>query len=175
MNKYLVVVDMQNDFTYGALKNEAAIAIIPEVEKKIREFDGPVIFTYDTHQENYMETQEGKKLPVPHCIEGTDGWQLVEPLNKLQKSKNCVTFKKNTFGSTELAAYLTKEHQKQPIDEIEFVGVCTDICVISNVLLTKANLPEVKLSVAASCCAGVTEKSHETALDAMRACQINVY
>jgi nicotinamidase-related amidase len=175
MNNFLVVVDMQNDFTYGALHNEEAIAIIPGVEEKIRAFDGNVIFTYDTHQENYMETQEGKNLPVPHCIEGTDGWQLVEPLEKLRKNGKCVTFKKNTFGSTALAAYLAEENAKKPIDEITFIGICTDICVISNVLLTKAHLPEVKLSVDASCCAGVTPQSHRTALDAMKACQVNVY
>jgi nicotinamidase-related amidase len=174
MNRYLVVVDMQNDFTYGALRNEEAIAIIPGVEKKIREFDGNVIFTYDTHQKNYMETQEGRNLPVPHCIEGTDGWQLVEPLEKLQKTGKYVIFKKNTFGSTDLAAYLVEENQKKPIDEIEFIGICTDICVISNVLLTKAHLPEVKLSVDASCCAGVTPESHRTALDAMKACQVEI-
>lgn len=175
MNKYLVVVDMQNDFTYGALSNDAAIAIIPKVEKKIREFDGTVVFTYDTHFDNYMETQEGRNLPVLHCIEGTDGWKLVEPLEKLRESGNYTCFRKNTFGSVDLAKYLVGENEKKPIDEIEFVGICTDICVISNVLLTKANLPEVKLSVDASCCAGVTPQSHQTALDAMKACQVNVY
>jgi nicotinamidase-related amidase len=174
MNNYLVVVDMQKDFTYGALYNEDAIAVIPAVEKKIREFDGSVVFTFDTHPKNYMDTQEGRNLPVPHCIEGTDGWQLVEPLEKLRKTGNCVSFKKNTFGSTALGAYLKEENEKQPIDAIVFVGICTDICVISNVLLTKAYLPEVKLSVDASCCAGVTPQSHRTALEAMKACQVEI-
>lgn len=174
-NKYLIVVDMQEDFTYGALRNETAIAIIPNVEKKIRAFDGTVIFTLDTHPENYMETQEGKNLPVAHCIEGTDGWKLVAPLQALQEERGYEMITKPTFGSTALGAALLTADRLHPIDEIEFVGICTDICVISNVLLTKAYLPEVKLSVDSSCCAGVTVESHNTALEAMKACQVRIY
>lgn len=174
MNRFLVVVDMQNDFTYGSLRNEEAIAVIPEVEKKIRGFDGTVVFTYDTHFENYMQTQEGKNLPVPHCIEGTDGWELVEPLEKLRRDNGYTCFKKHTFGSRSLAEYLAEENLKAPIEEIVFVGICTDICVISNAILTKAYLPEVRLVVDAACCAGVTVQSHHTALAAMRACQIEI-
>lgn len=174
MNKFLVVVDMQKDFTYGVLRNEEAIAIIPRVEEKVKNFDGTVVFTYDTHFDNYMETQEGKNLPVPHCIEGTDGWKLVEPLEAYKDANHCTFFKKVTFGSVDLAKFLAEENAKSPIDEIEFIGVCTDICVISNVMVVKASLPEVKLSVDASCCAGVTPESHQNALDAMKACQISI-
>ncbi len=168
--KYLIVVDMQVDFVNGALGTAEASAIVPAVEKRIRGFDGKVIFTRDTHQENYLSTQEGRNLPVPHCIENTDGWQIIPELKPLCTD----VIDKPTFGSTELAAYLKAEHEKQPIDSITLIGLCTDICVISNALLIKAALPEVEIIVDAACCAGVTPASHDNALAAMKMCQIKV-
>ncbi len=174
MRRILIVVDMQHDFTYGALCNEDAIAVIPKVAAKIAEYDGEVIFTYDTHGENYMETQEGKKLPVPHCIEGSAGWELVPEVDTLRKQKNAKSYKKETFGCLQLAQDIGKLHAEQAIDEIEFVGICTDICVISNAMLVKAAVPDVTIKVDAACCAGVTKESHETALKAMAGCQIEI-
>ena len=171
MEKILICIDMQNDFVDGVLGTREAQAILPAVIEKIRNHNGPVIFTRDTHQENYMETQEGHKLPVPHCIEGTDGWQLVPALEQLRCELQAPCIDKPTFGSVELAQALVEENAKQPI-EVEFVGLCTDICVISNALLAKAALPEVTISVDPACCAGVTPEAHEAALATMRSCQI---
>lgn len=167
----LVVVDMQNDFIDGALGTPEAQAIVPHVVEKIESFDGRVIATRDTHRENYLETAEGRQLPVRHCIQGTDGWQLHPEIAALVSRQ---PIDKPTFGSVELAAHLARCHAETPIDSIELVGLCTDICVISNALLFKAFLPEVPISVDASCCAGVTPESHETALKAMQMCQIAV-
>ncbi len=172
MKKILVVVDMQHDFTYGALKNEDAIGIIPLVKEKIESFDGDVIFTLDTHTSDYLNTQEGKKLPVIHCVENTDGWELVDELRPLADGKTVI--KKPTFGSIALAEMLASLNETEPIDEITLVGICTDICVISNAMLIKAALPEVTLKVDSKCCAGVTKQSHGTALAAMASCQIEV-
>ena len=172
--KALIVVDMQNDFIDGALGTTEACAIVPAVEQKVREFDGPVLFTRDTHPENYLDTQEGRNLPVVHCIKGSFGWEICPTLDILCKEGNCPVFDKPTFGSTELAAYLAKLAGEQPLEEIELCGVCTDICVISNALLIKASLPEVSICVDASCCAGVTPSSHANALAAMKMCQILV-
>lgn len=172
--KYLVVIDMQKDFTYGALKNESAISIIPNVVKKVRDFPGKVIFTYDTHQENYLDTQEGKMLPVSHCIKGTEGWELVDELQVQMQELQALTFEKPAFGSVKLAEKMAEIHAAEGIEEVILVGICTDICVISNAMLLKAFLPEVPIVVDASCCAGVTPESHQTALDAMKACQIQV-
>lgn len=174
MNKILVVVDMQNDFTYGALRNEDAIAIIPEVVAHVNAFDGEIIFTRDTHGEDYMQTQEGRKLPVPHCIKGSEGWEIVPELDKIRVEKGCKVYDKPTFGCVELAADITKMHAQNPIDEVEFIGVCTDICVISNAMLVKAAIPDVTIKVTASCCAGVTKESHDTALRAMAGCQMEI-
>ena len=172
MQKILIVVDMQNDFIDGALGTSEALAILPKVQKKIESFDGKIIFTRDTHTEDYMNTAEGKNLPVPHCIKDTAGWQIADSL--LPYAKNALIIDKPTFGSIALAEYLTKENAENPIEEITLVGLCTDICVISNAMLTKATLPEVPLFVDASCCAGVTPESHERALAAMQVCQIRV-
>ena len=174
MGKKLIVVDMQNDFTYGALKNEMAVGVIKNVVNKINAFDGEVIFTYDTHQADYLETSEGKKLPVTHCVEGTEGWNLVYELEELKIRNNSRCFNKPTFGSVVLAETLRKENETEKIDEIELVGVCTDICVISNAMLLKAFMPEVAIKVDGTCCAGVTAESHENALKAMESCQIEV-
>lgn len=172
--KKLIVVDMQKDFTYMALKNPMAVAVIDKIVRKIEDFDGEIIFTYDTHQENYLETAEGKKLPVVHCIEGSEGWQLVDELEEIYRENRNRCFKKPSFGSVDLAETLSRENEDEGIDEIELVGVCTDICVISNAMLLKAFLPEVPIKVDAQCCAGVTAESHEIALKAMENCQIEV-
>ena len=169
MKNVLIVVDMQKDFIDGALGTPEAVAIVPNVEKKIREFQGEVIFTRDTHEENYMETQEGKNLPVPHCIRGTEGWEIDASLQKYVTGK-CID--KPTFGSVELGAFLKELDEKEPIETITLIGLCTDICVISNAMIAKATLPEVKVVIDSACCAGVTPQSHSNALEAMKMCQI---
>lgn len=172
--RYLIVVDMQNDFVTGALGTPEAVAIVDGAAAKARSFDGEVLFTLDTHDESYAETQEGKLLPVPHCERGTWGWELVEPLEAVRRERSARTFKKGAFGSPELAQELAAEHAADPIESIELIGICTDICVVSNALLLKAFLPEVPVSVDASCCAGVTPEAHEAALATMRSCQVLV-
>lgn len=171
MQKILVVVDMQNDFIDGALGTKEAIAIVDNVKKKIENFDGTVLFTRDTHSDNYMETQEGKNLPVPHCIKGTEGWQIRAELETLRKTE---AIDKVTFGSSELSKILVDLNDKEEIESITFVGLCTDICVISNVMIAKAFLPEVPVIVDANCCAGVSVETHENALCAMEVCQVKV-
>lgn len=165
--KLLLVVDMQNDFIDGALGTPEAQAIVPYVKERINSFDGKVIFIRDTHFENYLETAEGKKLPVPHCIKGTHGWQIRE---ELCPPEGYLAVDKRTFGSRELCELLAKE----PPESITLLGLCTDICVISNALLLKAFFPEIPIAVDARGCAGVTPRSHETALSAMAACQIDI-
>lgn len=166
--KVLVVVDMQNDFIDGAFGTKEAVAIVPNVAEKIKNFDGKIVFTRDTHEENYMDTQEGKNLPVPHCIWGTEGWKIREELEELRTEE---AIDKPTFGSTKLGELL--KHEKD-VESITLIGLCTDICVISNALLLKAYLPEVPIIVDASCCAGVTPESHKNALEAMKVCQIHI-
>ena len=173
MKKLLLVIDMQNDFIDGALGTKEAQSILPAVIERVRSFDGDLIFTRDTHFDDYMETQEGKNLPVPHCIKGTPGWELAPELEKLRQERNAPVFDKLTFGCKELPAYL-EEHYPEGLGSAEFIGVCTDICVISNALLIKAFCPELPVSVDASCCAGVSPESHENALKAMEMCQIDV-
>ena len=167
----LLVIDMQNDFIDGALGTPEAQAIVPAVKKRIEEFDGTVYFTRDTHDSWYPETQEGQKLPVPHCIRGTAGWQIRPELDALRKT---APVNKETFGSTDLAAELVQLDEDEEIGSITLIGLCTDICVISNALTIKAFLPEIPMYVDAACCAGVTPESHENALKAMEACQITV-
>ena len=167
MKKVLLVIDMQNDFIDGALGTPEAQAIVENVKKKIENFDGEVWYTRDTHPENYMETREGKHLPVPHCIKGTAGWQITEALSGLDCHR---IIDKPTFGSTELQNLLVE----QGAEDITLVGLCTDICVISNAMLAKAALPEAEITVDAACCAGVTPESHLRALAAMQMCQIKV-
>ena len=174
MGKILIVIDMQNDFVTGALGSEEAKKIVPTVVEKVKNYDGDVIFTRDTHGEDYMQTQEGKNLPVPHCIKGTDGWQIIPELLTLQQEKNCKVFDKPTFGSTELAEYIKNEYENRNAEEVELIGVCTDICVVSNAMLIKANAPELQVSVTAGCCAGVTPKKHDAALETMQSCQIKI-
>ena len=171
MQKILVVVDMQNDFIDGALGTSEAQAIVPLVKEKIEKFDGKVIFTRDTHFDNYMQTQEGKNLPVPHCIKDTEGWEIRAELEALRTRP---AIDKPTFGSVALGELLVEENMQEPIESITFVGLCTDICVISNAMIAKAFLPEVPLIVDAACCAGVTLQSHRNALEAMKVCQIAI-
>ena len=166
--KYLIVVDMQVDFITGSLGSALATAIVPNVVEKVKDFDGKVIFTRDTHFEDYMDTQEGKKLPVPHCIKGSDGWQICDELKPYAET----VVDKLTFGSIELPRLL--ESFGEPIEKIELCGLCTDICVISNAMVLKAAFPEVPIAVDAACSAGVSVDSHNTALDAMRAVQIEI-
>ena len=173
MKNILVVVDIQNDFVDGALGTPEAQAIIERAAEKIKNFDGEIFVTYDTHYENYMETLEGKKLPVPHCIKGTGGWQLNPKVADALDGKNYKTVEKLTFGSVELPD-LVKETIGDQTAEITLIGLCTDICVVSTALLLKANLLDVEIFVDAQCCAGVTPQSHNAALDTMRCCQINV-
>ena len=170
MKKILVVVDMQNDFIDGALGTAEAVAIVPKVAEKIKNFDGTVIYTRDTHEENYMETQEGKNLPVPHCIRGTEGWQI---RTELQQA-GAEVVDKPTFGSRILAEKLVEMNREEAIESITLIGLCTDICVISNAFVIKAFLPETPIFVDAACCAGVTPESHARALEAMKVCQIAV-
>ena len=168
MKKILVVVDMQNDFIDGALGTPEAVAIVPYVKEKIESFDGEVLFTRDTHAENYMDTQEGRNLPVPHCIKGTAGWEIRAELDALRRTE---AIDKLTFGSRDLVDVLAREGE---IESITFVGLCTDICVISNAMVVKAFYPEIPLIVDARGCAGVTPERHARALEAMKMCQIKV-
>ena len=173
MERLLIVVDMQKDFVDGALGTAEAVKIVPNVVEKIKSFDGEIIVTYDTHFENYFDTSEGKNLPVPHCIKGTDGWTLDKDVQKALNGKKYTEIEKPTFGSIKLPEII-KDMAGDDEFTIELVGLCTDICVVSNALLLKANFPEVRISVDSSCCAGVTVDSHNAALQTMKMCQIEV-
>lgn len=173
MKRILVVVDMQNDFVDGALGTKEAVGIVENVVDKIGNFDGKIFATLDTHQNNYMETSEGKKLPVPHCIRMTYGWLLNEEVRKALDNKDYKIIEKKTFGSTRLVDEICGIKGEDDM-EIEFVGLCTDICVVSNALLLKAYFPEARMTVDAGCCAGVTPESHKAALETMKMCQIDV-
>jgi Amidases related to nicotinamidase len=174
MSRILVVIDMQNDFINGALGTEEAVKIVPKVVNKINNFDGEVIYTRDTHQECYLNTQEGHNLPVKHCIEYTEGWKLQQEIDALRIKKQSKIFDKVTFGSKELVVNLAALSLSNTIEEIVLVGLCTDICVISNALTLKTFLPEVLITVDEDCCAGVTVESHKNALNAMKMCHINI-
>ncbi|MDU2932130.1 MAG: isochorismatase family cysteine hydrolase [Veillonella sp.] len=163
MQKVLVVIDMQNDFVDGALGSTQAQMIVDNVRKKIESFDGPIIFTRDTHGIDYLERQEGKMLPVPHCVKNTEGWHIVPGLIEAADKPN--------FGSLELLSRLEGMNSVNPIESITLVGLCTDICVVSNAIILKAGLPEIPVYVDSSCCAGVTEESHQAALTTMKMCQ----
>lgn len=174
MKNFLVVVDMQKDFVDGTLGSEQAAAIVPNAVKKIENFTGDIFVTFDTHFDDYLETAEGKKLPVKHCIIDTEGWQLNDDILKALAGRVFVPVHKLTFGSVQLAVLLAEAAQGEDFS-VELIGLCTDICVVSNALLLKAFFPEARISVDASCCAGVTKELHEAALDTMRSCQIDVY
>lgn len=166
--KILVVVDMQKDFIDGALGSAEAVAIVPAVKALIEGFEGKVYFTRDTHFDNYMQTEEGKHLPVPHCIKDTEGWTIHPDLDALRTT---TPIDKLTFGSRELIELLADETD---VESITLCGLCTDICVISNALLIKAFYPEIPLFVVESACAGVTPESHQNALAAMKMCQVEI-
>ena len=182
--KALIIVDMQNDFIDGTLGTPEAQAIVPNVVNKMKEHqytDTIILFTKDTHHDWYLETSEGKKLPVPHCIIGTPGWSIAKPIASEFKADGYMTYSsetvingrvlKPTFGSYDLLNILV---DIDDLDEIELCGVCTDICVISNAIIIKNALPDVKVTVDASCCAGVTPEKHAAALEVMKSCQIDV-
>jgi nicotinamidase-related amidase len=165
---------MQNDFINGALGTKEAVGIVDNVVDKIQNYDGKIIATLDTHYRNYMETSEGQKLPVPHCIKMTNGWLLNEKVLNALSDKDYETLEKSTFASTILITDICRIEDNNDDIEIELVGLCTDICVVSNALLLKAYFPEVKITVDASCCAGVTPESHNAALTTMKMCQIDI-
>ncbi len=173
MRNILIVVDMQNDFVDGALGTKEAISIIQNVVDKIEHFDGDIIVTYDTHGENYLQTSEGEKLPVEHCIKGTEGFELNSDILSALGKKSFTKVEKPTFGSVDLPEII-KNLAGDENFTLELVGLCTDICVVSNALLLKAHFPETDITVDASCCAGVTPGSHASALLTMKMCQINV-
>jgi nicotinamidase-related amidase len=173
MKRILVVVDIQKDFVDGSLGTSEAVAMVPNAAKKIKEFDGEIFVTYDTHFGNYMETAEGRKLPVPHCIKGTEGWELDRNIAKSLEGKDFTKVKKLTFGSTELPELIRNAVGDEDFG-ITLIGLCTDICVVSNALILKANFPEKDIYVDSRCCAGVTCESHNAALVTMKMCQINV-
>jgi len=174
--KVLVIVDVQNDFVSGALGTKEAKAIIEPLVNKIKSFDGIVLLTKDTHEKNYLSTQEGQKLPVEHCIRGTSGWEIHPRVMEAieEKGLDYKIFEKGTFGSMKLGEYIAKLHDTEKIEQMEFVGICTDICVVSNALIVKAMLPEVPIRVDAACCAGVTPETHKAALITMKSCQIEI-
>ena len=174
--KVLAVIDMQNDFIDGPLGTKEAQAIVPGVAEYIRGFDGKVIATRDTHGEDYLDSAEGQKLPVVHCVKGTKGWELRPEIREALDGKpGSMVIDKPTFGSVELGEYVKGlDETAETVEEITLIGLCTDICVISNALLLKAYLPEVPIRVVSSCCAGVTLQTHEQALEAMKMCQIGI-
>jgi nicotinamidase-related amidase len=180
--KVLIVVDMQNDFINGTLGTPEAQAIVPNVVNYIKCCDienTTIIFTKDTHEENYINTLEGKNLPVPHCIHGTNGWRInFDVMNAFMLLNDSLDdnymIEKPTFGSLDLIKILTNLNAKEKIEEITLMGLCTGICVMSNAILCKATLPEVPVNVVADCCACVTPRSHQVALEAMEMCQINI-
>ena len=173
MKNILVVVDMQKDFVDGALGTPEAVAVVPAVCEKIRAFDGDVIVTYDTHAADYLHTAEGAKLPVPHCIKDTDGWQLDASVAAALAEKAYRTVEKPTFGSTTLPALVAAIAGDEDFS-VTLIGLCTDICVVSNALLLKAHFPERSIAVDAACCAGVTPASHAAALQTMGMCQTDI-
>lgn len=173
MKHFLIVVDMQKDFVDGALGTKEAADIVSNVAKKIRGFDGEIFVTLDTHSDHYMETAEGRKLPVPHCIKGTEGWQLDKTVAKALSERSYTPVEKITFGSVELPKLIGRAAGEEDFT-VELIGLCTDICVVSNALLLKAHFPEQKITVDAACCAGVTPEAHKAALATMASCQIDV-
>lgn len=173
MKHFLIVVDMQKDFVDGALGTKEAQAIVPAAAAKIRGFEGDVFVTFDTHFDNYMETAEGQKLPVPHCIRETDGWQLNAEIAAALAGRPYTPVEKVTFGSVDLPNLIAIAADDEPFT-VELIGLCTDICVVSNALLLKARFPEMPIAVDAACCAGVTPATHDAALATMRCCQIDV-
>ena len=170
-NKILIVVDVQNDFVTGALGSEEAKSIVPNVVQKMKSYkDDVLVFTRDTHYEGYLDTEEGKNLPVPHCIFHTDGWQVVDEVVDAHHGRFCHIIDKETFGSVNVAHAIRAYRPA----EIELVGLCTDICVVSNALLLKAFYPDARIYVDASCCAGTSPEAHDAAIRTMESCQVHI-
>ena len=167
MQRVLVVIDMQNDFITGNLKNADAEAIIPSLVQTIETFDGAVLATRDTHEEDYLSTAEGKKLPVPHCIKGTNGWQIQKDIAQALAKRNAVILDKPTFGNLDWRVL-------NDVDEIVLTGTCTDICVVSNALILKATYPDATVRVVKDLCAGTSKENHESALAVMACCQVEI-
>lgn len=173
--KLLLVIDMQKDFIDGALGTAEAVEIVDDVVYEMNEWDGPILLTRDTHQEDYLTTQEGRRLPVVHCVEGTEGWALNTKIQEVVDAKGLAVLNKPTFGSLELPDFIRANVENaDELEEIELIGLCTDICVISNASICKAAFPETDVKVKASCCAGVSPETHQNALDAMSVCQIDI-
>lgn len=172
--KYLVIIDVQNDFVSGSLGTAEAVSMLPRLLQKAEDFEGGIIMTKDTHGEDYLQTQEGRNLPVPHCITGTSGWEFPDELEKLRKKKQAKVYEKSCFGSWELAEDIGRLYAEGRLESVELTSLCTDICVVSNALMIKAAAPELTVYVDASCCAGVTPEKHEAALEVMRSCQVIV-
>lgn len=172
MQDILIVVDMQNDFVSGALGTREAQAVLPHVVERVKGFHGKLVFTRDTHSPDYLTTQEGTMLPIAHCIKDTEGWQLAGELAALSKGQDIID--KPAFGSLALAEHIQALHAQDPIRRITLIGLCTDICVLSNALILKAALPGVPVHVDAACCAGASPEGHQTALKALLPCQVVV-
>ena len=170
--KYLLVVDVQNDFVTGSLGSEDAQAVLDNICNKVENFDGVVLFTRDTHKKDYLETQEGKYLPIEHCIEGTEGWELIDRLKNYARLHESVIYDKPSFGNIYMASDIKSLSKLNNIESIELIGLDTDICVISNALIIKASVPELPVYVDPSCCAGSTRERHDEAIDIMKSCQI---
>lgn len=173
MKNILIVVDMQNDFVDGALGTLEAQGIIDNCVRKINSFDGDIIVTYDTHNSDYLDTNEGRNLPIVHCVKGTRGWELNSKIQKALNNKSYEIIEKNTFGAKKLPLFLKENYDTDNI-EVEFIGLCTDICVISNALLIKAFFPEIEIFADESCMAGVTVEKHKAAIETMKSCQIKI-
>ena len=173
MKHFLIVVDMQKDFVDGALGTPEAVAIVPAVCERIRSFDGEIIVTYDTHPDTYLDTAEGKKLPVVHCVKDTVGWQLDAAVASTLAEREWIAVEKPTFGSVDLPFLIRSMAGEEDFD-VTLIGLCTDICVVSNALLLKAHFPEISVAVESDLCAGVTPDTHVAALQTMRMCQIDV-
>lgn len=173
MKRFLIVVDMQKDFVDGSLGTPEAVAIVDRVVEKIKGFEGKIFVTFDTHPETYLSTCEGRHLPVVHCVKGTEGWALDRRVADALAGRDCVFVEKETFGAKHLPA-LVKDAAGDESFTVELIGLCTDICVVSNALLLKAHFPETEISVDASCCSGVTPETHEAALTTMKMCQIGI-
>lgn len=175
MKKALVVVDMQNDFIDGSLGTKEAVGIVDAVAEEIRKDYDLVVATRDTHDENYLNTNEGRHLPFVHCVKDTVGWQIADAVqDALKEKENVEILDKPVFGSTKLCEVLKEYDKEKPIGSITLIGLCTDICVVSNALLVKTAFPEIPVNVIGNCCAGVTPESHEAALLTMKMCQIEV-
>ena len=170
--KVLIVVDMQNDFVDGVLGSKEAVSMIDTAVETINSFDGKVFYTQDTHGEDYLDTEEGRHLPVVHCIKGSEGWKIHPKIEKTLLLKGATGIEKSTFGSEKLMGIIEKEVPE--VESITLIGICTDICVISNAMLAKAHFQNTPVNVISSACAGVTPESHENALAAMKMCHIEI-